>query len=90
MRSCQHGKVSVQTVASVEQPLRDGKLTIFQILERVPLDQLADAGDVLKAHRSPQDACRALRLLVPTAPLADFRTLSTIYRERCASPNRPS
>jgi hypothetical protein len=87
---CHGGKALAQSVESIEQLLRDGKLTIVQIVERVPLDELDRAVDVLLAHLPLDDVCRALRLYMATAPLADFRTLTAVYRRACASPDRSS
>jgi hypothetical protein len=70
-------------MARIDDLLRDDKLTVLQILERLPIEDLGDAVEVLKRHRPPDEVCRALMFFIATAPLADFQVLQEIYRRSC-------
>jgi hypothetical protein len=67
----------------VEDLVRDGKSTSFEILRQVPLDELDEAVVVLKRHKPADEVCQGLVTLIATAPLGQFGILSAVYRKHC-------
>jgi hypothetical protein len=67
----------------VEDLLRDGKATTFEILQQVGLEELDEALAVLRRHKPADEVCGALKTLIAMAPLAQFQTLSAVYRKHC-------
>jgi hypothetical protein len=67
----------------VEDLLRGGKATTVEILQQVALHELDEAVTVLKRHKPAEEVCSALKSLIAMAPLAQFQTLSAVYRKHC-------
>jgi hypothetical protein len=68
----------------VKDLLRSGKLTVFEILQQVSLEELDEAVAFLKKHRPQSEVCRALEAIIATSPLSEFQKLQVIYRRHCA------
>jgi hypothetical protein len=67
----------------IEDLLQGGKATTFEILQQVALEDLDEAVAVLKRHKPADEVCNALKTLIGMAPLAQFQTLSAVYRKHC-------
>ena len=67
----------------VKDLLRSGKLTVFEVLQQVSLEELDEAVAFLKKHRPGSEVCRALEAIIATSPLSEFQTLQVIYRRHC-------
>jgi len=67
----------------IEDLLQGGKATTFEILQQVALEDLDEAVAVLKRHKPADEVCNALKALIAMAPLAQFQTLSPVYRKHC-------
>lgn len=76
----QEGK---RTMKKVKDLLRSGKLTVFEVLQQVSLEELGEAVTFLKRHRPKSEVCRALEAIIATSPLSEFQTLQVIYRRHC-------
>lgn len=74
------------TMKKVKDLLRSGKLTIFEVLQRLSLEELDEAVTFLKKHHPQSRVCRALEAIIATSPLSEFQTLRGIYRRHCDSP----
>ena len=69
----------------VEDLVRDGKSTAFEILQQIPLAELDEAVAVLKQHKPADEVCQALVSLIAAAPLGQFAALSAVYRRHCGA-----
>ena len=67
----------------VKDLLRSGKLTVFEVLQQISLEELDEAVAFLKKHRPKSGVCRALEAIIATSPLSEFQTLQVIYRRHC-------
>jgi len=67
----------------IEDLLQGGKATTFEILQQVALEELDETVAVLKRHKPADEVCGALKTLIAMAPLAQFQTLSAVYRKHC-------
>jgi len=67
----------------IEDLLQGGKATTFEILQQVALEDLDEAVAVLKRHKPADEVCNALKTRIGMAPLAQFQTLSAVYRKHC-------
>jgi hypothetical protein len=68
---------------NVEDLLQRGEMTVFEVLQQTRLEELDAAVAALKRHRPANEVCSALTTLIATAPLAQFQSLSAIYRKHC-------
>ncbi len=68
----------------VEDLLRSGKATMFEILQGVALEELDEAVTTLRRHKPVDEVCDALKTLIARAPLAQFQALSAVYRKHCS------
>jgi hypothetical protein len=67
----------------IEDLLQGGKATTFEMLQQMALEDLDEAVAVLKRHKPADEVCSALKTLIAMAPLAQFQTLSAVYRKHC-------
>jgi hypothetical protein len=63
---------------------RSGKLTAFEVLQQISLEELDEAVAFLKKRRPKSEVCHALKAIIATSPLSEFQTLRDIYRRYCA------
>ena len=62
---------------------RDTTPTVLEMLERIPPEELEQTIADLLECRSPEEICSALRVLIATAPRAEFDQLRDLLRKHC-------
>ena len=67
----------------LERMIRAGKVSVADVLQKTPIDQLDAALTLLKRHHAARDICQALTERIARAPLADFDALKNLYFQHC-------
>ena len=64
-------------------PGPDEQVSVGELLERTPLDQLEETVRALKKQRPAEEVRKAMVERIASAPLTEFETLKTIYLKHC-------
>jgi len=69
----------------LERMVRDGKITVYEVVQQASLDRLDQVLTMLKRHQPAADICTALLERIARAPLHQFGQLKTVYFHHCVS-----
>jgi hypothetical protein len=69
----------------LERMVRDGKITVYEVVQQASLERLDAVLTMLKRHQPVTDICTALLERIARAPLAQFGQLKTVYFHHCVS-----
>jgi hypothetical protein len=69
----------------LERMVRDGKITVYEVVQKASLDRLDEVLAMLKRHDPATDLCTALLARIARAPLDQFSQLKAIFLHHCAS-----
>ena len=69
----------------LERMVRDGRITVYEVVQRASLDRLEEVLAMLKRHQPVADICTALLERIARAPLHQFSQLKTLYFQHCVS-----
>jgi hypothetical protein len=70
-------------VEVLERLVRDGKITVYEVVEQTSLDRLNDVVTMLLRHQSSTEVCTALLDRIARSPLDQFNHLKAIYFHAC-------
>jgi hypothetical protein len=69
----------------LERMVCDGKITVYEVVQKTSLDRLDEVVAMLRRHDSAGDLCAALLARIARAPLDQFNQLKGIFVRHCAA-----